>query len=178
MTAHDYARSLADKGTPLSAISRATGLSIEDIGYLRPVRRVSFSVAVPEPEQEPVKVKPPVSSAAALIRTVAAKYGLNVPDMKGEKKSWKYSHPRQEVMYELFTKCPHLSTTRIGAILGGRDHTTVLHGVRAHAHRVGSTYKKAMAERVALAEALDINLNPGGMSKAEKRRREAEERRW
>ncbi|MNR52727.1 Chromosomal replication initiator protein DnaA [compost metagenome] len=33
-------------------------------------------------------------------------------------------------MYSIRQLCPHMSLPHIGRLLGGRDHTTVLHGVR------------------------------------------------
>ncbi len=33
-------------------------------------------------------------------------------------------------MYAIRQLCPHMSLPHIGRLLGGRDHTTVLHGVR------------------------------------------------
>jgi len=33
-------------------------------------------------------------------------------------------------MYAIRQLCPHMSLPAIGRMLGGRDHTTILHGVR------------------------------------------------
>lgn len=49
----------------------------------------------------------------------------------GPRRSRIYAWPRQIVMYIAREKCGHLSMPAIGRILGGRDHTTILHGVRA-----------------------------------------------
>ena len=54
---------------------------------------------------------------------------------------------RQEVMFELFTQCPHVSYPGIGRILK-RDHTTVVHGVRAHCERLGISYQQAIIMRI------------------------------
>lgn len=40
------------------------------------------------------------------------------------------ARPRQIAMYAIRQLCPHMSLPAIGRLLGGRDHTTVLHGIR------------------------------------------------
>ena len=72
----------------------------------------------------------------AILREVAAKHGLTVDDLIGQRRTNAVSHPRQEAMYRMRMETP-LSLSAIGARLGQRDHTTVLHGVKAHARRNG-----------------------------------------
>jgi len=38
--------------------------------------------------------------------------------------------PRQIAMYAIRQLCLHMSLPHIGRLLGGRDHTTILHGVK------------------------------------------------
>lgn len=54
---------------------------------------------------------------------------------------------RQEIMFDLFTQCPHLTYPGIGRFLG-RDHTTVLFGVRQHCERIGISYDDAIIRRI------------------------------
>ena len=49
----------------------------------------------------------------------------------GPRRSRVYAWPRQIVMHIAREKCPHLSLPTIGRLMGGRDHTTIMHGVRA-----------------------------------------------
>lgn len=73
---------------------------------------------------------------AGIVSRVAEKHGLTVADLKGVRRGQCYSRPRQEAMWEMM-QTGKWSTTRVGMFLGGRDHTTVLHGVRAHERRMG-----------------------------------------
>lgn len=71
-----------------------------------------------------------------ILAEVAAKHGLRVADLKGPCRERRYVYPRHEAMWALRQRT-RLSLPQIGNILGGRDHTTVLYGVRKHAERMG-----------------------------------------
>jgi hypothetical protein len=86
-------------------------------------------------------------TVADVIRETAAKHRLTVAELLGPSRERKYVRPRQEAMYQVFTKCPHISYPEAGRRMGGRDHTTVLHGVKAHAKRLGIDYADAMQIR-------------------------------
>lgn len=49
---------------------------------------------------------------------------------------------RQRLMYALYWGWQKSSLPAIGRLLGGRDHTTCLHGVRKHAERIGRPWPK------------------------------------
>jgi chromosomal replication initiator protein len=62
-------------------------------------------------------------------RKVSEHYNIRLSDMIGPKRLRSYARPRQVAMY----LCKHLtsrSLPEIGRRFGGRDHTTVMHGVR------------------------------------------------
>lgn len=61
---------------------------------------------------------------------VAAEFGLTFMDLTKQTRAWKVSHPRQAAMYAVRRIRPDMSYPRIGRMFGGRDHTTVLHGIR------------------------------------------------
>lgn len=65
-----------------------------------------------------------------VIEHVARHYGLTQAEITGESRRYIYARPRQVAMYLMREFCPHLSYPAIGRLLGGRDHTTVLHGVQ------------------------------------------------
>lgn len=65
-----------------------------------------------------------------VIRFVARLYDLKVQDLAGPCVKLRYARPRQIAMHCIRRLCPHMSYPAIGALLGGRDHTTVLHGER------------------------------------------------
>ena len=62
-----------------------------------------------------------------ILALVSDQYGVSVEDLLSKKRSREIAQPRQIAMY-LCRKLTQLSTTNIGLALGGRDHTTVMHG--------------------------------------------------
>ena len=88
------------------------------------------------------------TSVADIVRETAAKHGLSVAVLLGHCRQRAYAWPRQEAMYRVFTECPHISYPEAGRRLGGRDHTTILHGVRAHCKRNGIEYGDAVKMRL------------------------------
>jgi len=62
-----------------------------------------------------------------IVDVVAEHYNISSADIYSKDRSRSISFPRQVVMY-LCRKLTDLSVTDIGKVLGGRDHSTVLHG--------------------------------------------------
>lgn len=62
-------------------------------------------------------------------RRVSEHYNIRLSDMIGPKRVRNYARPRQMAMY-LAKKMTSRSLPEIGRRFGGRDHTTVMHGVR------------------------------------------------
>ncbi len=56
-------------------------------------------------------------------------YNIRLSDMIGPKRLRSYARPRQVAMY-LAKQLTNRSLPEIGRRFGGRDHTTVMHGVR------------------------------------------------
>lgn len=69
-------------------------------------------------------------SARAVIEYVGARHGLDYAVMAGVHRAVRVARPRQLAMYCAHTLCPHVSSKMIGRLLGDRDHTTILHGIR------------------------------------------------
>ena len=65
----------------------------------------------------------------AIQARVAAHYGLSVADLVGPGRTRALARPRQVAMY-LAKTMTERSLPEIGRGFGGRDHTTVMHGVR------------------------------------------------
>ena len=62
-----------------------------------------------------------------ILDLISEQYGVSKEDLLSKKRSRDIALPRQIAMY--LCRClTQLSTTNIGQILGGRDHTTVMHG--------------------------------------------------
>ena len=83
------------------------------------------------------------TTVADIVRETAAKHRLTVAQLLGQNRSRQYVRPRQEAMYRVFTECKHISYPEAGRRLGGRDHTTIYSGVKAHAQRIGIAYADA-----------------------------------
>ena len=68
-----------------------------------------------------------IISCSRIIEVVSEYFGVSVADIKSKKKPQNIVYPRQIAMY----LCRKLTTDplkTIGAALGGRDHTTIMHG--------------------------------------------------
>ena len=59
---------------------------------------------------------------------MAAHYGLTAADITGRRRTAEIAHARQVAMY-LLREEHALTLPNIGILVGGRDHTTVRHGV-------------------------------------------------
>ena len=75
------------------------------------------------------------TDAQMIMHQVANDYGLLVKDLRGPRRDRRVAWPRQHAMYRMYVE-RNLSLPTIGRLLGGRDHTTVLHGVRQHKKRL------------------------------------------
>ena len=62
-------------------------------------------------------------------KRVAEHYNIRLADMHSARRSVAIARPRQVAMY-LAKTLTIRSLPEIGRIMGGRDHTTILHGVR------------------------------------------------
>jgi chromosomal replication initiator protein len=62
-------------------------------------------------------------------RRVAEHYNIRLSDLLGPKRVRTYARPRQVAMY-LCKQLTSRSLPEIGRRFGGRDHTTVMHGVK------------------------------------------------
>jgi len=121
-----------------------------------PPRKVEIVQPEPVAEAIPVVVVPPVAVApkvipvdnfvapqepqqhcptiAAIITAVCRRYDVPKIDIASNRRTNKIAFPRQIIMYLARTYTLH-SLPFIGQRLGGRDHTTVMHGVRKIAHQ-------------------------------------------
>ncbi len=68
-------------------------------------------------------------SIEEIKRKVADHYNIRLSDMVGPKRTRCYARPRQVAMY-LCKQLTSRSLPEIGRSFGGRDHTTIMHGVR------------------------------------------------
>ncbi|MCD7715043.1 MAG: chromosomal replication initiator protein DnaA [Lachnospiraceae bacterium] len=62
-----------------------------------------------------------------IINTVAEHFQITPEDIKGSKRSSEIVYPRQIAMY-LCLEMTNAGTKHVGAIMGNRDHSTIIHG--------------------------------------------------
>jgi chromosomal replication initiator protein len=68
-------------------------------------------------------------SPQKILEAVASFEGIAVDDLVGQNRSAKIALPRQIAMY-LLREINDISFPQIGELLGGRDHTTVMYGIK------------------------------------------------
>jgi len=67
-------------------------------------------------------------SPAEIKKAVAAYFGIDVGEIEGRRRSRPIAMARQVAMY-LMRELTAMSLPQIGQALGGRDHTTIMHGI-------------------------------------------------
>lgn len=85
-------------------------------------------------------------SPGKLIELVAAHYGLTVDEITGARRTKSIADARHVAMY-LLREDQSLSLPQIGSLIGGRDHTTVAHGIEKIRTELSNneTMRRAMA---------------------------------
>lgn len=73
---------------------------------------------------------PRAPTVSDIIELITQRFNVRLGDLQGKRRSRSVAHPRQISMY-LARELTNLSLEEIGGYFGGRDHTTVLHAVRA-----------------------------------------------
>lgn len=70
-----------------------------------------------------------------IVDEVCAKHGLTYLEIIGDQRGKKIVAARHEAMYRL-SKETTLSLLAIGRVMGGKDHTTVIHGISQYAKKL------------------------------------------
>lgn len=87
----------------------------------------AIRVMVDRPAQDAALDRIP---AREVLDFVADKFGLTYGDLCSTTRTREFARPRQLAMYAVYHLCPHMSYPATGRMLGGRDHTTIIWGVR------------------------------------------------
>ena len=82
-----------------------------------------------------------------ILTTVSNYFGIKIKDIKSVSRAKEFAIPRQIAMY-LIRQNMNLGYKQIGQHLGGKDHTTILHGC----HKI----KKSIDSDTALSQAVQI----------------------
>lgn len=91
-----------------------------------------------------------------IINTVAEHFDITPDDIKGDKRSSKIAHPRQIAMY-LCREMTGMNLQRIGEYMGGKDHTTIMYGIR----KIESQIKSSDSIKNTI-QLLKKKINPSG----------------
>ncbi len=76
-----------------------------------------------------VSINKPLSiDSKKVLNGIASYFNLKTSDLTGPRRNKELVNPRQIAMYILYEECG-VAFEKIGDILGGRDHTTIMHGV-------------------------------------------------
>lgn len=70
-----------------------------------------------------------------ILEEVAEKHGVTVRDIKSDRRRRALVVARQEAMWRAYNETSH-SLPTVGKLMGGKDHATVLHGIRRHEERL------------------------------------------
>lgn len=91
-----------------------------------------------------------------VIETVAKFYSISVPEMVSASRNKELVQPRQIAMY-LIRQETDASLPEIGGLLGGRDHTTIIHGVERVKDRLESE-EQLRRDVMSVREQLYLNV--------------------
>ena len=79
--------------------------------------------------------KSPLDVARDIVDAAALAHGVCVADLMGDRFIRKFAHARQDAYWRVRERLGW-SYPHIGRFFGGRDHTTILHGILAHQARI------------------------------------------
>lgn len=136
----------AAAGYPASAIAKMLARNVEGVQAMMPevaVTRRAPATATPAPETPTPPVPKPTLHGRLMpvVRQIAKESGFSVEDLVGFDRKRPLAWARQRAYYECYQimrddGTRYFSTLRIGAVFGDRDHTTIFHGIKAHAARL------------------------------------------
>lgn len=127
------------RGITFDAVARMAGLTRQE------VQEVAAMCGISPPRRKNYTPPPVINWTFRydrIIQEVAAKHGLTPADLKGDRRHRNVAHARQEAYARIQAECG-LSTSKIGQIFGGRDHTTVVDGLQKYKARMASKERKA-----------------------------------
>jgi len=119
---------------PIIPIDRIRPTQAEPLPPPEPVTKHAPVIRPPVPVFIPKPPKADARLSTRILYDVATRHNMTVAEMIGKDRRPRYIRARQEAMYLL--RHAGYSYPQIGRFVGGRDHTTALHGERKHAARI------------------------------------------
>lgn len=108
----------------IEASAKSAVKNIEKIIYAHEQTQTSYDLS-----------KTSMNRARAIVKEVAREMEVSVMDIISTRRCRDYVMARQYIMWRLKRETTW-SLPRIGQFLGGRDHTTILHGIRKWEERM------------------------------------------
>lgn len=87
-------------------------------------------------EEELVEKEKHPKTMKDIVDRVSRRYAVTVTEIRGKRKHKGIVAARHEAFWLIRHMLHHLSYPQIGKYFGGRDHSTVMHGVKKHQERV------------------------------------------
>lgn len=136
----------------VSEAQRCSAIRLQDGRFQRAMRRelkrmaserglrLVAKVTTPSKAKEPDPIAdtlplPSPFAWKAIVAEVCTKHGVSILDLASIRRSRGLPEARHEAMYRLRHETT-MSLPEIGRKLGGRDHSTVLNGIRRHEERM------------------------------------------
>ena len=99
--------------------------------------------------------KPKEITPQLIIEVVSDHFNISVDQMISKNRSSDISKPRQIAMYLCKTMVSEVSLDTVGSLLGGRDHSTIIHGVKKITDEIETNETMA-----ATVETIKKKINP------------------
>lgn len=127
------------------------GLDAHVVEYRHQIAFVDYIDQTEEAAEQVVHPLVEKVTIERIIKVCSRYFDIPIIEFKSNRRTDKIVKPRQVAMYLAKSLTP-LSLPSIGRRMGGRDHTTVLHGVRATTRRLESDagLSKAVSELTAI----------------------------
>lgn len=123
----------------------------KEVAAWREAQRTAIEAAIAresDHKQKLIRAARARHPVSGIIAEVALKHGITAEDITSESRSGPIVQARQEAMWRARQETD-LSLPALGRRFGGRDHTTVLYGIRHHQARLDGTLYRPNAPRVA-----------------------------
>lgn len=137
---YTHAIGLMSRGVSAQAAATMIGVGVVDLAGMTVTRPLRATYQPGPRFVQPRKGPhlPPERSMRSIIEAIAetaSRHGLTVSDVTSARRTRRYAWPRQEAMTVVRDRFG-LSYPEIGILFGGRDHKTVVKGVRRHRSRL------------------------------------------
>lgn len=93
----------------------------------RPIDVISMEIAIFALKDFFIKSEDKIITPNLIIKTICEYFNITEEEITGKRKNREIAFPRQICMY-LMRAMTELTYPKIGELLGGRDHSTVIHG--------------------------------------------------